>query len=121
MKLLHDYCTSEFNRRPYKITSFHNFKATEYRQFLLYTAPFVLKNVFSEEYYDHFMILHSVMRLLISEETSRELIAFCQNTLEIDVTLCENLYGQQFLSYNVHTLPSEIVRTVLVSAIKNHC
>ena len=74
MLMLQQYCSSEFNRRPQEITMYHNFKATEFRQILLYTSPAVLKNAFSEDYYQHLMILHNVMRLLISEKT---LIQIC--------------------------------------------
>ncbi|XP_051173360.1 uncharacterized protein LOC127289463 isoform X2 [Leptopilina boulardi] len=63
------YCPSEFNRRPNEISAFKNFKATEYRQFLLYTSPAVLQNVFSDEYYTHFMMLNCNIHLLVSEET----------------------------------------------------
>lgn len=104
MLMLKEYCPSEFNRRPNEITMFHSFKATEFRQLLLYTAPMVFKSIVSDEYYQHLMILHCVIRLLISEETPREMYAFCQEALESYVTLCEILYGQQFLSYNVHGL-----------------
>lgn len=104
MELLKSYCTSEFNRRPREITQFRNFKATELRQLLLYTAPAVFKDVFDDDYYQHLMILHSVMRLLVSVDTPREMYTFCQSALETYVTLCEQLYGQQFLSYNVHGL-----------------
>lgn len=104
MRLLRSYCPSEFNRRPNEITRFHTFKATEFRQLLLYTAPAVLKNIMNNDYYDHLMILHCVLRILVSEDTSREMYPFCQTALESYTTLCEQLYGQQFLSYNVHAL-----------------
>ena len=104
MILLATFCPSEFNRRSREITMCHNFKATELRQLLLYTAAAVFKNVFEEEYYDHLMILNSVVRLLISEDTQREMYVWCQGALESYVRTCETLYGQQFLSYNVHCL-----------------
>lgn len=40
------HCPTEFNRRPNKLSMLHYFKATEYRQFLLYTARLCCK-VFS--------------------------------------------------------------------------
>lgn len=104
MTLLKMYCPSEFNRRPNKLTMFHHFKGTEYRQLLLYTSPAILQNVFSEEYYEHFLLLHCVMRLLSFENMTQEMYAYCQESLESYVNLCEELYGEQFLSYNVHGL-----------------
>lgn len=43
MEELQLYCPSDFNRQPQKLTNFSNFKATELRQFILYTAPAVVK------------------------------------------------------------------------------
>lgn len=71
MEQLADYCPSEFNRRPRKISFYGSYKATECRQVLLYTSPAVLQHVFKENYFSHFMILHFSMRLHNSEETSR--------------------------------------------------
>ena len=83
---------------------FSHFKATEFRQLLLYTAPAVLQNVLSEEYYEHFMLLHFVMRLLSLQNIPDSTYVWCQEALESYVCLCEELYGEQFLSYNVHGL-----------------
>ena len=44
------------------------------------------------------------MRFLVSKETPREMLNFCQRALESYVVLSERLYGSQFLSYNVHGL-----------------
>lgn len=41
-------------------------KATEFREFLLYTGPVVLRSVVSEEFYGHFLILHVAMSILAS-------------------------------------------------------
>lgn len=64
MESLKEYCPSDFNRRPNKLSMFSRFKGTEYRQFLLYTAPAVLKDVFSDDFYRHTMLLHGVIRFL---------------------------------------------------------
>lgn len=104
MNALIEYCPTEFGRRPREIRKYSNFKAVEFRQILLYTAPAILLNVFPEEYYQHFMALHSVIRLLMSETTEPIMHDFCQHTMETYVRMCEILYGQPFLSYNVHGL-----------------
>lgn len=104
MRELQLYCPSDFNRKPQELSDFNKFKATEFRQFILYTVPAVAKDVFDEEYYQHFMILHAIMRLLVSEETPQDMLQFCREGLKHYVSLCELLYGEQFLSYNVHCL-----------------
>lgn len=103
MKDLQLYCPSDFNRRPQVLSSFRKFKATEFRQFLLHIAPAVVKDIFEEDYYNHLMILHAVMRLLVSEETPRDMYTFCREGMKTYVSLCVELYGEQFLSYNVHS------------------
>lgn len=50
------------------------------------------------------MILHAIMRLLVSEETLQDIFPFCREGLKQYVSLCELLYGEQFLSYNIYCL-----------------
>lgn len=104
MTNLQIYCPSEFNRRPNKFYMFSHFKGTELRQLLLYTAPAVLLDVVREKYYEHFMLLHFVIRFLSLENIPDSMYVWCQEALESYVSLCEELYGEQFLSYNVHGL-----------------
>lgn len=104
MEQLKEFCPSEFNRRQNKVSDFSSFKATEFRQVALYTSPVVFKNVFEENCYNHFLILHVVLRLLVSKETPRNILAFCHQAIKTYVSLFVDIYGLQFLSYNVHCL-----------------
>lgn len=51
MQQLQMYCPSEFNRKPNKMSAFSHFKATEFRQIALYTAPSLFKDVFEDNSY----------------------------------------------------------------------
>lgn len=46
---------------------YRQWKGTEFRQFLLYTAPVVLKSALSKELYEHFLSFHFAITLLISK------------------------------------------------------
>lgn len=104
MTLLKDFCPSEFNRRPNKISMFKHFKATENRQLLMYTFPAVFENILPHEFYENFLIFHCVIRILNGENVDPDILPFCQGALELFVTRCEQLYGEQFIAYNLHCL-----------------
>lgn len=104
MNQLQAYTPSDFNRRPNKLTAYVSFKATEFRQLGLYTAPSVFKNVLEDDQYEHFLLLDVVLRFLVDKETPREILLFCKRALEVYVSSCADIYDPRFLSYNVHCL-----------------
>lgn len=100
--LLQQFCPSDFNRKLGPLSYFNQYKATQYRQLLLYAAPAVFRDVIDQNCYQHMMLLHCIIRFLSFENQYAEILDFCQAAIESYVTLCEQLYGQQFISYNVH-------------------
>ena len=52
------FVCSEFKRKPRTLGKLERWKATELRQFLLYTGPVVLRSRLPDDYYNHFMLLH---------------------------------------------------------------
>lgn len=62
--------TNDFSRKPRNIEEYPRYKATELRQFLLYTGPLVLKNILSDECNLHFLTLNISMRILLSSDHS---------------------------------------------------
>lgn len=97
------YIPSEFSRKPRIIQDVSRWKATELRQFLLYTGPVVLKNVLSEECYDNFMSLNIAMIILLSKNQSNK-IEYANKLLHYFVKSFQNIYGDHFVSYNIHGL-----------------
>ena len=64
------YCSVEFARKPRTLDEISRWKAPDFREFLLYSRPLVLREVLSDEYFSHFMLLFLGMRTL----TSRQLV-----------------------------------------------
>ncbi|XP_011337558.2 uncharacterized protein LOC105279459 isoform X1 [Ooceraea biroi] len=104
MEIVKHYCPRDFARLPRSITDYNNFKATEFRQFLLYTGPGIMYGILNESIYLHFLILHAAIRILVSQTPSEDLLTFAEMGLQIFVEHCPSLYGSHFVSFNIHGL-----------------
>ncbi|XP_026481608.1 uncharacterized protein LOC113388447 [Ctenocephalides felis] len=95
----------EFCRRPRSLRFLNSWKATEYRQFLLYTGPIVLKSIISKDFYNNFLTLHVAIRILSSRDFSDEsLLNYSKSLLTYFVNGFKLLYGEHLVSHNVHSL-----------------
>lgn len=101
---LKKYCPSDFARHPRSLDMCSKYKATELRQFLLYTGPIVTYGLLNEQIYKHFLFLHAAMRILVSNSPSERHLKFAELALEKFVLKCEYLYGSNFSTYNIHGL-----------------
>ncbi|XP_061597513.1 uncharacterized protein LOC133460763 isoform X3 [Cololabis saira] len=97
---------SDFARQPRALHELDRWKATELRQFLLYTGPVVLKNVLSLELYQHFVSFTVAMSILLeSDDRIRQrYLQYAQDLLKHFVRTSARLYGETFPVYNVHGL-----------------
>ncbi|XP_031348209.1 uncharacterized protein LOC116174433 isoform X1 [Photinus pyralis] len=96
--------TTEFARKPRGLHEIDRWKATELRQFLLYTGPVVLKDVLPHTYYEHFISLSVAIRILADKDLCITLNDYAHSLLVWFVRHYGTLYGQEFLTYNVHNL-----------------
>lgn len=99
----------EFNRKPRSLDEVKRWKATEMRQFLFYTGPVVLKEAFTDVHfrplYDHFLSLAISVFILASPKLCSETnIDYARHLLEHFVESTKTLYGEQFITYNMHNL-----------------
>jgi len=69
----------------------HRWKATEFREFLLYSGFLVLDGILPCTLYDHLLLLFVAIRILMSPQ-----LAVHYADMQIDT-----LYGKQTLVYNV--------------------
>ncbi|KAK9687290.1 hypothetical protein QE152_g36557 [Popillia japonica] len=102
---LKDFIPIEINRKPRTLRELPRFKATEFRTFLLYLGPLVLKNIVDVAVYEHFLLLHVGMAILLSKKHLHSLgYDLANNILTTFVVHSEKLYNSEFLVYNVHAL-----------------
>ncbi len=97
---------SEFARQPRSLKFLDRYKATEFRQFLLYTGMVVLRGVVPDAVYTHFLTLAIAITILhdVSQERREFFEGYSVKLLEHFVKECKNVYGPTFTSYNVHSL-----------------
>jgi len=66
MLSLRKYFPKEFARLPRPLNDIEYWKATEFRNFLLFTGPLVFKKRLKNAFYLHFMKLHCAIKILIT-------------------------------------------------------
>lgn len=103
MKRVSDVTPSEFSRKSRPLKEFSHYKATEFRSFVLYVGPVVLKDILFEEAYKHFLLLHTGITICSTDEYAKYLNV-ARKILTQFVILFKDLYGEEHISYNVHSL-----------------
>lgn len=95
---------SEFARLPRSLDAVDKWKATEFRLFLLYLGPVILKSIMSNEYYIHFLTFSIAIRILCDPKLCIQMNDYAHNLLVYFVDHYKNLYGREYMSYNVHNV-----------------
>ena len=93
---------SEFSRKPRSLEELKFWKATEFRSFLLYSGPLVLKGL-PKRHYQLFLLLHAGISLLCGD-LSEQRIVEAEDILSHFVKNCATLLGKEFIVMNVHSL-----------------
>ncbi|XP_074661117.1 uncharacterized protein LOC141913852 [Tubulanus polymorphus] len=96
--------TDIFQRKPRSLLEVKFWKATELRQFLLYTGPVVLKDILRDDVFRHFLCLSVGIRILATPASSQEQIDYAEQLLIYFVKEARNIYGPEMLVYNIHSL-----------------
>ena len=101
-----DNIPSEFARRPRSLDELCRWKATELRQFLLFTGIVALKGIVSANLYVHFLTLSIAMRIYLepNKEYRNHLKEYAHNLLKFFVQNASSLYGNTFTTYNTRNL-----------------
>ena len=97
----------EFTRQLRSFKELDRFKATEYRQILLYTGPFIFKNILKDKYYKHFLLLFYIVRILCNPHAVciDSHLLYADQLVKLFIKQFSLLYGKKFtVVYNIHML-----------------
>lgn len=101
---LRPYIPAEFARKPRSLCEWQRWKATEFRQFLLYTGPVVLVGKISDDVYNNFIVLSVAMFVLLNKNSDALLIDYAEELLVMFVKQFAELYGANMVVFNVHNV-----------------
>lgn len=93
-----------FVRRGRTLTDVDRWKASEFRLFLLYTGPVILKNLIDSHMYKNFLLLFVGIHCLTNHSLHVSHCHYAHSILKLFVTQFGNIYGEEMLTYNVHSL-----------------
>ena len=98
------FIAKEFVRKPRALREINRWKATEFRQFLLYTGPVALINKLHQDVYKNFLQLHVGRFILVNPYLCSLYCDYAHDLLVQFVHYFGELYGRDMLVYNIHGL-----------------
>ena len=104
IKKIKSFTPREFARKPRDISEVSRWKATEFRDFLLYSGPVILQGKIHVSKFTNFLRLHVATRIFCSKELHEKFFYMAENLLKDFVGNCKREYSKSFISHNVHSL-----------------
>ena len=80
------FIPGEFSRKPRPLMEVDRWKATEFRQLLLYTGPVVLLGNLRDALYKNFLLLHVALYILVSPSLCQQYCDYAEQLLVLFVT-----------------------------------
>lgn len=99
---LKKYTPIDFVRTLENLDFVSQWKATQFRQFLLYQGILVLKKNVPKNIYEMFLHLSLAIRILCS--TEKDLYSTANRFLKKFISMFINIYGKKFCNHNIHGL-----------------
>ena len=95
---------TDFNRPQRSFEHYPKYKCTELRRLLRYDGLVAFKGRLHPRIYQQYLLLQSSMYILSSLYLLPLYVDHAENFLSSFVEHCQQVYGEQFVTYNVHSL-----------------
>lgn len=100
-------------RLPRSLTARKFWKANEWRNWVLFYSPVVLKGILGNPFYQHWLLLVELTFILLKESVTVSDVLHCEEVAVHFISQFEQLYGKENVTMNVHLCLH------LVSSVKN--
>ncbi|KYQ49985.1 hypothetical protein ALC60_10941 [Trachymyrmex zeteki] len=116
------YIPREFSRKTRSILECKRYKATEFRLFLLYTDPIILKEMLPSKIYNHFITLSLASSIMISQyySKSENYVSYAQNLMKHFVCQSIKIYFKKKIRKAAQPL-QQIIRRVIEEGNNTEC
>lgn len=94
---------AEIHRAIRSLNYIKMWKGSEYRTFMLYLAPIILKSFLNKDVYEHFLVLFCAVRIVYSPKYLKY-INVAETLFKDYIQNYIKLYGRDSISSNVHNL-----------------
>ena len=101
---LKPFVPGTFARKPRSLLDVDRWKATEFRQFLLYTGKIALKGILKSDLYEHFVVLSVASSIFVCPSLAQSFKGYAKELMKYFVEQSKFLYGDEFMVYNVHSM-----------------
>lgn len=100
---LKSFFSSDFARKPRRLSDWKYYKGTEFRRLLLYDG-FLIFRFMPREVYTNFLLFACAVRILVDPVLVKDYAVDADKLLRLFVKHSSKIYGQTFVVYNVHHL-----------------
>lgn len=99
-----EYVPMEFQRKLRTLNYVSKMKATEFRNFVLYSGPAIFHHILPTKTYSHFLRFSIAIRILCSPSLHQIYNKIAKQLLISFVKSYPEIYGEETVSFNVHVL-----------------
>lgn len=100
--LLKQFVPDEFQRKPRPFVP--NLKASELHFIVLYAGPIIFEEILNPDLYDHFLLLHTALRILCTKDVAQQFNDVARTYLKNYFLRLPQLYGPESHVLNAHYL-----------------